>query len=59
MKKEPHTRLSFLGRGEHTLHELLNHLLECSEEAKETLTDLRKACSLNNRNVNLDLTVVF
>lgn len=37
------------GRVEHTLHELLIHLLEYSEEAKSILNDLRNACNKKYR----------
>ncbi len=41
------------GRVEHTLHELLNHLLDYSDEAKSLLNDLRKACNPENRTVHV------
>lgn len=37
------------GRVEHTLHELLNHLLDYSDESKSILDDLRNACNLKSR----------
>ncbi len=33
------------GRVEHTLHELLNHLLNYTDEAKSILDELRNACN--------------
>ncbi len=47
------------GRVEHTLHELLNHLLEYSEEAKSMLDDLRKACSLRGDRISSSLRILL
>ena len=46
-------------RVEHTIHELLNHLLNYSDEAKSMLDDLRDTCTPNSNVPNLDLRVVF
>lgn len=47
------------GRVEHTLHELLNHLLEHSDEAKSILDDFRKTCSPKSYPTKFKLSVVF
>ena len=39
---------------EHTLHELLNHLLNYSDEAKGILDDLRNACNPKPRAVQIE-----
>jgi len=54
-KKTPDKLEYFLwsGRVEHTLLELLNHLLKYSEEAKSVLVDLRKACNPKGRIVEV------
>lgn len=41
------------GRAEHTLHELLNNLLEYPEEYKSILDDLRNACEPISRTVQV------
>jgi hypothetical protein len=46
-------------RVEHTIHELLNHLLDYSDEAKSMLDDLRDTYTPNSNVPNLDLRVVF
>jgi hypothetical protein len=43
-----------IGRVEHTLHELLNHLLEYSDEARSVLDDLRNACNPKNRSLQIE-----
>lgn len=47
------------GRVEHTLHELLNHLLESPDDATSMLDDLRKACTAKVSGIKLRLKVVL
>lgn len=47
------------GRVEHTLHELLNHLLDYSDEAKSVLDELRNACNLSDDIISSKLRIIF